>query len=725
MPIPRFMLADYTADQLAQELVARIPAHTPDWRNPRTGDPGRTLIDLFGWLGETLLYRVNLIPARQRLEFLRLLNIPLQPARPARGLVALGPASPKGAAATPVPPGTPLTGPVGFETTGPILVQPFEGRVHVKRRPSEAERGRLSGVIAGLESIYGVSASDPYITTALFAGGKAVPEGTDPVADSIDGTIWIALLATGPAPEDIATARQALAGQPAMLNIGVVPRLVLPDPDPAAPAVLPPDLFEWSITAKRRVGGVEQDTYLALPVEQDTTAMFSREGTLRLVLPPPEVVGFPVNDVGADVEAGVGDRPPRLDDPDAAGRLVAWLRLRPRGGDGRLPLSWLGINAVAVDQRRTLANILAGVSDGSADQVVKLPAEAVDPASLAVEVQEASRGFVPWQRVEDLGERGRDDRVYALDAEAGTITFGNGVAGRVPETGARIRLVLLRAGGGAAGNLPAGSIGAIQQARLVCGQPAPTSGGADAETLEAAERRITAVLRHQNRCVTEDDYRALAAEMDVARVEVLPRFRPFQRRFDSPGTVSVLVLPPKPVIQPANPRPDRPLIERVKAHLDARRPLATELYAIGPEYRRCGASVAIGIRDGFAREDVVKAVRQAIFTFLWPLAPGGRDGTGWPLNQAVVNLEIEVVAARVPGVRTTQGVNLFLLDGASYDPVPASGQTQRIALEPWQLPELLRVDVAVDAPGPAGGLPDEAAASAGAVAIPVVPEMCT
>jgi hypothetical protein len=68
MPIPRFMLADYTADQLAQELVARIPAHTPDWRNPRTGDPGRTLIDLFGWLGETLLYRVNLIPARQRLE---------------------------------------------------------------------------------------------------------------------------------------------------------------------------------------------------------------------------------------------------------------------------------------------------------------------------------------------------------------------------------------------------------------------------------------------------------------------------------------------------------------------------------------------------------------------------------------------------------------------------------------------------------------------------------
>jgi hypothetical protein len=188
--------------------------------------------------------------------------------------------------------------------------------------------------------------------------------------------------------------------------------------------------------------------------------------------------------------------------------------------------------------------------------------------------------------------------------------------------------------------------------------------------------------------------------------------------------VSVLVLPAKPVIQPANPRPDRPLIERVKAHLDARRPLATELYAIGPEYRQLGASVAIGIREGFAREDVVKAVKQSIYAFLWPLAPGGRDGTGWPLSQPVVNLEIEVVVARIPGVRTTQGVNLFLLDGAVYRRVPATGQMQRIALEPWQLPELLQVDVAVDAAGPSNTLADEASAGPGRIAIPVVPELC-
>src|SRR5882757_6817349 len=46
------------------ELVARIPAHTPEWTNPRPGDPGRSLIELFAWLGDALLYRVNLIPER-------------------------------------------------------------------------------------------------------------------------------------------------------------------------------------------------------------------------------------------------------------------------------------------------------------------------------------------------------------------------------------------------------------------------------------------------------------------------------------------------------------------------------------------------------------------------------------------------------------------------------------------------------------------------------------
>ncbi|HVH30681.1 MAG TPA: putative baseplate assembly protein, partial [bacterium] len=73
-------LDDRSYNDLVAELVARIPAHTPEWTNPVPGDPGVTLLELFAWLGDTILYRANLIPERQRLAFLRLLGEPLRPA---------------------------------------------------------------------------------------------------------------------------------------------------------------------------------------------------------------------------------------------------------------------------------------------------------------------------------------------------------------------------------------------------------------------------------------------------------------------------------------------------------------------------------------------------------------------------------------------------------------------------------------------------------------------
>ena len=84
-------LDDRSYDDLVQEMLASIPAHTPEWVSPQPGDPGRTLIELFAWLADTILYRANLIPERQRIAFLRLLGLPMQPAAAAQGIVALTP----------------------------------------------------------------------------------------------------------------------------------------------------------------------------------------------------------------------------------------------------------------------------------------------------------------------------------------------------------------------------------------------------------------------------------------------------------------------------------------------------------------------------------------------------------------------------------------------------------------------------------------------------------
>src|SRR3954471_19406022 len=90
MPLVPPRLDDRSFNDLVDELVARIPAHTPEWTHARLGDPGRTMMELFAWLTDTLLYRANLIPERQRLAFLSLLRLPMKPAVPARGIVTAG-----------------------------------------------------------------------------------------------------------------------------------------------------------------------------------------------------------------------------------------------------------------------------------------------------------------------------------------------------------------------------------------------------------------------------------------------------------------------------------------------------------------------------------------------------------------------------------------------------------------------------------------------------------
>jgi predicted phage baseplate assembly protein len=88
MPLPVPVIDDRRYKELVDELVARIPVHTPEWTNFNSADPGITLIQLFAHLTENMLYRANQIPERNRLKFLQLLGIGLNPAQEARGLVA-------------------------------------------------------------------------------------------------------------------------------------------------------------------------------------------------------------------------------------------------------------------------------------------------------------------------------------------------------------------------------------------------------------------------------------------------------------------------------------------------------------------------------------------------------------------------------------------------------------------------------------------------------------
>src|SRR2546422_2581551 len=181
MPIRPPALDDRGFDDLVEELVARIPAHTPEWTNPCVGDPGRTLIDLFAWLTDTLLYRANLIPERQLLAFLRLLGVQMRPAVAAQGLVSLTLDDKDAADGLSLEPRATLRGPVSFESRSEITVLPITAEAYCKRPLSTAEQTQLGDVLPGLAQVYGVSSPVFYVTTPVFPGGAAETAGFDVV----------------------------------------------------------------------------------------------------------------------------------------------------------------------------------------------------------------------------------------------------------------------------------------------------------------------------------------------------------------------------------------------------------------------------------------------------------------------------------------------------------------------------------------------------------------
>jgi hypothetical protein len=240
MPIQPPSLDDRSFDDLVAELLARIPAHTPEWTDPRPGDPGRTVLELFAWLADTLLYRANLTPEKQRLAFLRLLGLPMKPAVAADGWISLSHRQPQDRRCYRLRPLASVSGAaVPVETRQEITVLPIELQVYVKRRLTNAESERYGTVVAGLASLYSLAANQratPYVTQPIFSDGQVEPAGYGAGECTVDGCFWLALLASdlGDVPKqeahnkDVVKALGGEDGGESLLSIGVMPTLALP-----------------------------------------------------------------------------------------------------------------------------------------------------------------------------------------------------------------------------------------------------------------------------------------------------------------------------------------------------------------------------------------------------------------------------------------------------------------------------------------------------------------
>ena len=221
MPLPSPILDDRTFAQLAAELKSRIPVYNPEWTDHNESDPGITLLELFAWQAESLLYRFNQVPEATYLEFLRLLQIPLRPAHAARALLAL---STERAAGVAVPLRTvAAAGKVEFSTLDEVHAWPVSAvaacRSRTELKPEETGT-EVAEFIARTADALPAELADAkrlYYETKLLEADSVIDFG-----QAVDGRLWVAVLA-----EKGFDKNEWLnpGNAPALLNIGFDPDL--------------------------------------------------------------------------------------------------------------------------------------------------------------------------------------------------------------------------------------------------------------------------------------------------------------------------------------------------------------------------------------------------------------------------------------------------------------------------------------------------------------------
>src|SRR5258708_7823109 len=82
--LPDLVLDNRRFEDIVAELRRRIPNYTPEWTDHNESDPGITLIQLFAWVADMLLWRLNQVPEKNFRKFLQLVGISLTPPAPAR-----------------------------------------------------------------------------------------------------------------------------------------------------------------------------------------------------------------------------------------------------------------------------------------------------------------------------------------------------------------------------------------------------------------------------------------------------------------------------------------------------------------------------------------------------------------------------------------------------------------------------------------------------------------
>ncbi len=618
LPTPN--LDDRRFQDIVDEARSLIPRYCPEWTDHNLSDPGITLIELFAWMMDMLLYRLNRVPDKNFVTFLDLIGVRLRPPSAAQADITFRLSAPQPEMVT-IPQGTEVA---------TVRTESQEAITFSTDRNLRILVPQLIYCLTSLDEGSFTDHSDTILTRSPRF--RIFDESPRP-----GNALYLGF-------------QEDLSGNTLLLTMDCVIEGIGVDPDDA------PLVWEsWDAAS---------DRWVRVDSESDGTGALNKRGDVELHIP----YSFSIRDVDMKrawwVRCRLEER--RLDQRTYSSspriRVTEW---RTIGGTVR------SSHAITVE------NALVGRSNGKPGQAFALEHAPLlsrrDDETIEVETEE---GWESWEEVEDFSSSGSDQRHFVVDSIAGEVISGPAIQqpsgepkqyGAIPPKGSRIRFTRYRYGGGAKGNVGRRTISVLKSSvpyvSSVVNRYASV-GGADPETLESAKMRGPRHLRIRNRAVTAEDFEILALEAatSVARARCI---QPEPENGAMAGTVKVLIVPQVTIaeqrIQPEQLQIPKSLEEEVARYLDERRLLTTSLIVEAPRYLWVSAQVHVQVSRHLDAVSVAEDIQRRLYRFLNPLH-GGPDGTGWPFGRDLFIADVYALVDGIKGVEFVADAKIFPVD---------------------------------------------------------------
>lgn len=655
-------LDDRQYEEMLEDALKRIPVHSDEWTDHNAHDPGITILETLSWLAETYIYQLNRVTDAHRRKHLDLLGVQPNPPKPAAVDLHLAPGAPdeeekldvfhgeeipEGEKVI-VDDGSGFTG--TFETTKPVTLT----LASIDRVVTDTAEGLTDNTTAN--ETYGMG---------FLAFGERAARGS--------------AMYLGLDRDPFAAAEEDIIDVTVDFDDTDLPEIhAHEDEDPTfRPSVevvwqFCTDYDNWE----------SDEAWRDFKLRRDQTNELYRGGTVALERPDGES-GEWMDEPKADLipadEYGSRPRPEERDEkrtePDSDEGLH-WIRCKvdEPGHEIPPPLNSVRLDVVPARHRAETDEPEELERPGGGTETTASPEQTFEFEHVPVLEAEITIGGEPWEAVTDLDASGPDDRYYVIDSSREAIGFGDGINGAVPAAGQTVVAESYVYGGGERGNVPRSSSCEFESERTLGDTAEETdgdtvtlndlpvsladgaSGGADAESVDAAAIRLREDLKTPYRAVSLDDYRRLAEQtpgLRFGRVATLVADGDRAAERADRNEIRVVVVPYSTL---AKPQPSEGFLNAAQRHLDKHRLLTDRVRVEPPTYIGISVETAVRIAPGYSEGARREATEAALDEFLDPLGRSGGDG--WPFGRPVYKSELYEVIENVDGIDVAFGVSI-------------------------------------------------------------------